>query len=155
MRPSGLFGPLMEITRLQAELNRLFSGILENQRAALATAASWDPNADVLESGSEIEVVVELPGVSSGDLAVAAQGSRIRVRGVKRSEPANGGATKFLCMERFFGEFEKIIPVPAPVNLKQARATLKDGLLVVRLPRVLAERRKFVEIEVQIVDSEP
>ena len=40
----------MEITRLQSELNRLFSGILENQRVALATAAAWDPNADVLPS---------------------------------------------------------------------------------------------------------
>jgi HSP20 family protein len=145
----------MEITRLQAELNRLFSGILENQRAALATAASWDPNADVLENGSEIEVVVELPGVSAPDVTVAAQGSRVRVRGIKRAETRGDGRRKFLCMERFFGDFEKIIPVPAPVNLKQARATLKDGLLVVRLPRVVAERRKFVEIEVRIVDSGP
>lgn len=153
MRPSGLFGPLMEITRLQSELNRLFSGILENQRAALATASSWDPNADVLESGNEIEIVVELPGVAAADLAVAAQGSRVRVRGVKRTDAHGDGATKFLCMERFFGDFEKIIPVPAPVNLKQAQATLRDGLLRVRLPRVLAERRKFVEIEVRIVDS--
>ncbi|HKB69466.1 MAG TPA: Hsp20/alpha crystallin family protein [Thermoanaerobaculia bacterium] len=155
MRRAGLFGPLMEITRLQSELNRLFSGILENQRAALATAAAWDPNADVLEDAQQIRIVVEVPGLAAGDLSVAAQGSRVRVRGIKRTEPQNGERPKFLCMERFFGEFEKVIPVPYAVNLKQASATLRDGLLTVILPRVTAERRRFVEIQIQISEGNP
>ena len=155
MRRAGLFGPLMEITRLQSELNRLFSGILENQRAALATAAAWDPNADVLEDAQQIRVVVEVPGLSAPELSVAAQGNRVRVRGFKRPEPQEGEHPKFICMERFFGEFEKIVPVPYPVNLKQASATLRDGLLTVALPRVAAERRRFVEIQIRISEGSP
>ncbi|HET7453601.1 MAG TPA: Hsp20/alpha crystallin family protein [Thermoanaerobaculia bacterium] len=155
MRRAGLFGPLMEITRLQAELNRLFTGILENQRAALATAAAWDPNADVLEDAERIRVVVEVPGLAVEDLAVAAQGNRVRVRGVKRREAPDGERPKFLCMERFFGDFEKVVPVPYPVNLKQASATLRDGLLTVVLPRVSAERRRFVEIQIGISEGSP
>ena len=143
----------MEITRLQAELNRLFTGILENQRAALATAAAWDPNADVLEDAERIRVVVEVPGLAVEDLAVAAQGNRVRVRGVKRREAPDGDRPKFLCMERFFGDFEKVVPVPYPVNLKQASATLRDGLLTVVLPRVSAERRRFVEIQILISEG--
>ena len=143
----------MEITRLQAELNRLFSGILENQRAALATAAAWDPNADVLEDPDRVRVVVEVPGLAVEDLAVAAQGNRVRVRGVKRREAPDGDRPKFLCMERFFGDFEKVVPVPYPVNLKQASATLRDGLLTVVLPRVSAERRRFVEIQILISEG--
>src|SRR5204863_1091841 len=87
MRRAGLFGPLMEITRLQAELNRLFSGILENQRAALATAAAWNPNADVLEDAQEVRIIVEVPGLAPEELSVAAQGNRVRIRGTKRAEP--------------------------------------------------------------------
>ena len=143
----------MEITRLQAELNRLFTGILENQRAALATAAAWDPNADVLEDAERIRVVVEVPGLAVEDLTVAAQGNRVRVRGVKRPEAPDGDRPKFLCMERFFGDFEKVVPVPYPVNLKQASATLRDGLLTVVLPRVSAERRRFVEIQILISEG--
>ena len=155
MRRAGLFGPLMEITRLQSELNRLFSGILENQRVALATAAAWDPNADVLEDAQQVRVVVEVPGLAAEDLSVAAQGNRVRIRGVKRAEPQERERPKFLCMERFFGEFEKVIPVPYPVNLKQASATLRDGLLTVVLPRVATERRRFVEIQIQISEGKP
>ena len=143
----------MEITRLQAELNRLFTGILENQRAALATAAAWDPNADVLEDPERIRVVVEVPGLAVEDLAVVAQGNRVRVRGVKRREAPDGDRPKFLCMERFFGDFEKVVPVPYPVNLKQASATLRDGLLIVVLPRVSTERRRFVEIQIGILEG--
>ena len=155
MRRAGLFGPLMEITRLQAELNRLFSGILENQRAALATASAWNPNADVLEDAQEVRIVVEVPGLAPEELSVAAQGNRVRIRGAKRAEPQPAGRPKFLCMERFFGEFEKIIPLPYAVNFKQASAALNDGLLVVRLPRVAAERRRFVEIQIHIAEGSP
>ena len=155
MRRAGLFGPLMEITRLQAELNRLFSGILENQRAALATATSWDPNADVLECADEVRIIVEVPGLSPDDIHVAAQGNRVRVRGRKKTDSQLDPAPKFLCMERFFGEFEKVIPLPYPVNMKQATATLGDGLLVVRFPRVTAERRRFQEIQIRIEEGTP
>jgi len=155
MRRAGLFGPLMEITRLQAELNRLFSGILENQRAALATASSWDPNVDVLEDAQEVRIIVEVPGLSAGDLTIAAQGNRVRIRGSKHAEPQPAARPKYLCMERFFGEFEKVVPLPYAVNFKQASATLQDGLLVVRLPRVVAERRHFVEIQIHVAEGTP
>ena len=155
MRHAGLFGPLMEITRLQAELNRLFSGILENQRAALATASAWNPNADVLEDAQEVRIVVEVPGLAPEELSVAAQGNRVRIRGTKRAEPQPAGRPKFLCMERFFGEFEKIVLLPYAVNFKQASAALRDGLLVVRLPRVAAERRRFVEIQIHVAEGSP
>jgi HSP20 family protein len=143
----------MEITRLQSELNRLFSGSLENQRAALATTSAWDPNADVLEDAHEVRIIVEVPGLSPAELSVAAQGNRVRIRGTKRAEPQLTDRPKFLCMERFFGEFEKVIPLPYAVNLKHASATLHDGLLIVRFPRVVAERRRFLEIQIQIAEG--
>ena len=143
----------MEITRLQAELNRLFAGILENQRASLATAAAWDPNVDVLEGPEEVQIIVEVPGLESGDLAAAIHGNQLRIRGVKRVEPRSGGKTKFLCMERFFGEFEKIVPLPAALNINLASAALADGLLLIRIPRVLSDRRRVIDIQIQILEG--
>jgi HSP20 family protein len=153
LKQAGLFGPLMEITRLQAELNRLFAGILENQRASLATAAAWDPNVDVLESPEEIHIVVEVPGLAASDLSAAAHGNQLRIRGVKRAERRPGNRTKFLCMERFFGEFEKVVALPSAVNVKQAKTTLSDGLLVIRIPRVLSDRRRIIDIQIEIVEG--
>ena len=153
MKRTGLFGPLMEITRLQAELNRLFAGILESQRASLATAAAWDPNVDVLESSGEIRIVVEVPGLAADDLSAAAHGNQLRVRGIKRAGHRPGDRTKFLCMERFFGDFEKVVPLPNAVNVKQAKAVLSDGLLVIRIPRVTSDRRRVIDIQIEILEG--
>ncbi len=155
MKRAGLFGPLMEITRLQTELNRLFAGILENQRASLATATAWDPNVDVLESADEVQIVVEVPGLAASDLNAAAKGSQLRIRGVKRADRRPGNRTKFLCMERFFGEFEKVVPLPSAVNVKQAKATLADGLLLIRIPRVVADRRRILDVQIEILEGNP
>lgn len=145
----------MEITRLQTELNRLFAGILENPRASLATATAWDPNVNVLESAEEIQIVVEVPGLAAGDLTAAAKGTQLRIRGVKRADRRPGNRTKFLCMERFFGEFEKVVPLPSAVNVKQAKATLADGLLLIRIPRVLSDRRKILDLKIEISEGNP
>lgn len=144
---------MMEITRLQTELNRLFAGILENQRAALATATAWDPNVDVLESAQEVQIVVEVPGLAARDITAAAKGNQLRIRGVKRADRRPGSRTKFLCMERFFGEFEKIVALPSAVNVKSAKATLADGLLLIRIPRVLSDRRKVLDIQIEIAEG--
>jgi HSP20 family protein len=143
----------MEITRLQAELNRLFAGILENQRASLATAAAWNPNVDVLESPDEIRIVVEVPGLAAEDLSADARGNQLRIRGLKRADHRSGDRAKFLCMERFFGDFEKVVTLPNAVNVKQARAVLSDGLLMIRIPRVTSDRRRVIDIQIEILEG--
>ena len=153
-RLTRFYGPLVELSRLQGELNRLFSLFVESNKS-VTSGSSWDPNVDVLEVAKEVRIVVEVPGLCPADLAVAAQGSRVRIRGSKRAEPPPGARPKYLCMERFFGEFEKVVPLPYAVNFKQASAMLHDGLLVVRLPRVLAERRHFVEIQIHVAEGNP
>jgi HSP20 family protein len=148
-----LFGPMVEISRLQAELNRLFAGVLEDHRAALAAANRWDPSADILESAQEIQVLIELPGVAAEDLAVAVRRGAVEIKGTKRTENRPTDKTKFLCMERYFGEFEKTISLPAPANLRQATATLRDGVLMIRFPRVVDKREKSYEIRVRIEEG--
>jgi HSP20 family protein len=143
-----LFGPMVEITRLQSELNRLFASILEGSRATLAAAATWDPSADILENASEILVVMEVPGVAPEDLFVGVRRGVVVVRGTKRPAERPADSTKFLCMERYFGEFEKTIALPAPVNLREAVATLRAGVLTIRFPRVVDQRDKLTAIRV-------
>ncbi len=142
-----LFGPLVEISRLQSELNRLFAGVLETHRA-MPDSPGFDPATDILVGEKEVVIVVEVPGIAAGDLSVGIQAGSLRVRGVKRHDGRPRRPATFLCMERFFGEFEKLLPLPAPVNGRDAHASLHDGLLIIRLPRVPDQRRKFMEIPV-------
>lgn len=137
---------MVEITRLHAELNRLFSSVIENQHSS---AATWDPSTDVLQSETQITVILEVPGMEAGDLSLGFQSGNLHVRGHKRHDGRPRRPARFLCMERFFGEFVKIIPLPAAINAREAKATLEDGVLTICLPRVPDQRRRLVEIPVE------
>lgn len=150
-----LFGPMVEISKLQAEMNRLFASILESHKTSLAAAATWDPSADILENAEEILVIVEVPGVAPQDLVVGVRRGVVTVRGSKKPAEGPSDSRKFLCMERFFGDFEKTIALPAPVNLRAAEATLKSGILTIRFPRVVDQRDKFYTIRIGLEEGTP
>src|SRR5207253_4701316 len=74
MRRSGKFyGPMVELSRLQSELNRLFATFVETNQAG-ATATSWDPNVDVMDDGQKLRVLIEVPGVDPEDVRVMVRG---------------------------------------------------------------------------------
>ena len=74
-RTARFYGPIVELSRLQGELNRLFAAFVEtNNRAGTPAGTSWDPNVDVLDDGETIQILVELPGVEAGDVRVTIRG---------------------------------------------------------------------------------
>jgi HSP20 family protein len=148
-RTAKFYGPIVELSRLQSELNRLFAAFVETNNRGGAAATSWDPNVDVLDDGEAIRILVELPGVEAADVKVSIRGRVILVRGTKKGRVRAREGMRFFCMERYFGGFVKSIPLPRPVNSHHARTKMKNGLLEVILPRVPDLREKEIEIPVQ------
>jgi HSP20 family protein len=143
------YGPIVELSRLQSELNRLFAAFVESNDRGAAPASSWDPNVDVVDDGETIRILVELPGVEAGDVRVSIRGRVVMVRGTKKGRIRAKEGMRFFCMERYFGAFMKSIPLPRPVNSHHASTRLKDGLLEILLPRVPDLREKEIEIPVK------
>lgn len=149
MRRLKFFGPMVELSRLQREVNRLFSIFVESNNPVVAPASSWDPSVDIVDDGEKIRILFELPGVEAGDLKVTIRGRVMTVRGTKRGKTRPREGIHFYCMERYFGTFLKSVPLPRPVNPRQARTKLSRGLLEVLLPRVPDLREKEVEVPVK------
>ena len=149
MRRLKFFGPAVELTRLQREVNRLFTMFVESNNPVVAPASAWDPSVDVVDDGEKIRVLFELPGVEASDVKVTVRGRVVTIRGTKRGRKRPRGGIRFFCMERYFGAFVKSVPVPRPVNSRQAKSTLAGGLLEVVLPKVPDLREKEVEIPVR------
>ena len=146
------YGPLVELSRLQSELNRLFTLFVESNKGA-SSGSSWDPNVDLLDDGERIRVLIELPGVEAEDVTVTIRGRVLTVRGAKKGRIRSREGIRFFCMERYFGAFVKTLPLPSPVNTHRATAKLKDGLLEVVFPRVSDQREKELNIRVQSQDE--
>jgi HSP20 family protein len=149
MKRLRFFGPIVELSRLQSEVNRLFNAFVESNNPVIAPTSGWDPSVDIVDDGERIRILFELPGVDAADVKVTVRGRVVTVRGNKRGKTRPRGGLRFFCMERYFGTFVKSVPLPRPVNTRQAKSKLSRGLLEVVLPRVPDMREKEVEIAVR------
>jgi len=141
------FGPLLEVARIQSEINRLFNNLLDLGVPGQESGA-WIPNADILETPDDLVVMVELPGVEASDLTLSAHGGNVILQGEKR-KPEPEDAPRFHAAERPFGRFRRVINLGVPVNTHRAEATLDNGLLRIRFPKVPNRRGQEVPIEVK------
>ena len=139
-------GPLMEMARIQSEINRLFDNLLDLEDQP-GGAGNWMPNADILETADTLVLKVELPGVAPDKLSLSVHGGNVILRGEK-ARPSAEGAVEFHAAERQFGQFKRVIQLGVPVNTRQATAELSNGLLEVRFPKVPNRRGEEVPIEV-------
>lgn len=139
-------GPLMEMARIQSEINRLFDNLLDLEDQP-GGAGSWMPNADILETEDTLVLKVELPGVAPDKLCLSVHGGNVILRGEK-ARPSAEGAVEFHTAERQFGRFKRVIQLGVPVNTRLATAELSNGLLEVRFPKVPNRRGEEVPIEI-------
>jgi HSP20 family protein len=140
-------GPLMEMARIQSEINRLFDNLLDLEGGGPGGAGNWIPNADILETEHTLVLKVELPGVAPDKLRLSVNAGNVILRGEK-AKPSVGGSVEFHAAERQFGSFKRVIQLGVPVNTRQASAELSNGLLEVRFPKVPNRRGEEVPIEV-------
>ena len=150
-RLTKFYGPLVELSRLQSELNRLFSLFVESNKS-VTSGSSWDPNVDILDDGENVRVLMELPGIEAEDVTLTIRGRVLTARGSKRGRIRTREGIRFFCMERYFGAFVKSVPLPRPVNTHRAVAKLKNGVLEIVFPRVPDQREK--ELAINVVRSE-
>jgi len=150
-RLTRFYGPLVELSRLQSELNRLFSLFVESNKS-VTSGSSWDPNVDILDDGENVRVLIELPGIEAEDVTLTIRGRVLTARGSKRGRIRTREGIRFFCMERYFGTFVKTVPLPRPVNTHRAVAKLKNGVLEIVFPRVPDQREK--ELAINVVRSE-
>jgi len=139
-------GPLMEVARIQSEINRLFDNLLD-LGGEESPGGAWIPNADIIETDDDLLLKVELPGVEPGKLSISVHGGNVIIRGDK-ARPGVAGPAEFHIAERIFGGFRRVIHLGVPVNTRLAKALLKNGLLRIRFPKVPNRRGEEVPIEV-------
>lgn len=109
----------------------------------------WNPRCDVIERDGALIVHAELPGVDREDIEVTVSGDELIVRGEKREEKKEEKKGRTYS-ERFFGSFERRLSIPEGVDTSTIEATLKDGVLEVRVPLPQAQKAepaKKVEIK--------
>lgn len=108
-----------------------------------AASQGFVPSVDVIDEDEEVRVEMEVPGMGIDDLSVTVGQDSLIIRGEKKQETTGGkGAQR---RERTYGAFRREIPLPSDVDREKVRASFKNGVLFVRLPKS-HEAVKKVEI---------
>jgi HSP20 family protein len=106
----------------------------------------WAPSVDVIEREKEIVVKAEVPGVQKEDVHVSLSGNLMTIKGETRREEKEEKGDYYHC-EISRGAFSRMVTLPADVDEKNAKAELRDGMLVVTVPKL--EQPKKTDIEIQ------
>lgn len=113
--------------------------------------AEWIPNADVIEHADGLMIRLEVAGVDHSSIHVIVTRMALVISG-RRANPNAGGTAagiRFRQMEIEYGPFERVLPLPFPVDQQRARARHKDGLLEIELPRTHAAAKNKTVIHIQ------
>ena len=125
---------------LAEDARQLLLEIDRDVPGAAAITADCRPALDVLETGSSIEVLVDVPGVPAESLRVAVRRSTLLVVGAKLNATVDPQA-RFHLAERSYGRFARAVLLTGAFDAWRAKAAVRAGQLRIVLPRLDDRRR--------------
>lgn len=129
--------PFREIERLRRQMDSLFS-FEDFER----------PRIDVIETENEVKVKAEIPGISKDDLDIVVYDEEVRISGeFKKSDEYKDENLRRV--ERYYGSFSRVVPLPAEVKAEEARAEYKDGILTLTIPKSDRQTSRGKRIKLQ------
>jgi len=133
---------------LRREMNRLFSdfdrGGAPARFAFDRTARSW-PLMELADQGDALLLRVEVPGFAEGDLDVSLDKSTLTLRGERETSVPEGYSVHR--QERGSLRFARTVVLPCLIQGDETTATLKDGVLELRLPKAAEERPRQIQVK--------
>lgn len=104
------------------------------------------PAVDVIDRPDHVLVRAEIPGVKKEDLDISVSDNMVTIRGTTKHEEEKK-EEQYYRREMSRGEYSRSISLPADVDSAEARATFKDGILELTLPKTAPSRRRSIKVE--------
>jgi HSP20 family protein len=105
------------------------------------------PAVDVIDRPDHILVRAEIPGVKKEDLDVSVSDDMVTIRATSKYEEEKKEEGEYYRREMRQGEYSRSIGLPANVDSAEARASFKDGILELTLPKTAPSKRRSVKVE--------
>jgi HSP20 family protein len=147
--------PFSEITRWEREMNRAFDDFLGRRTWPFLGERWWParfglsaPAVDLYEEKDEIVAKAEVPGIAKDDIQVNVTDHLLTIKGEKKEEEETK-EKNYYRSERSYGAFSRSIELPVDVQGDKAKASFKNGVLEVRLPKSEEAKKKSNQIKVE------
>lgn len=138
--------PFRDLMAMQDRMTRLidetFSRIWKEDMAQ----GVWSPPVDILERGDEVVVKVDLPGVTQNEIDIRVEEGTLTIQG-ERKFVRESSEENYVQIERPYGTFRRTFSIPRTIDQESIRASYKDGVLRIILPRRQEIQPKQIVVE--------
>jgi HSP20 family protein len=140
--------PLRHVMSFRDEMDKMLSDLYGRMSpSGEYYEGEWFPAMDIKENKDDVVACLELPGIDKDQIKVSVQNDMLIISGEKKQESVEDGENLHR-VERTYGYFKRTVGLPAEVDAAKVKATYKDGILKVTLPK--REEKKPKEITVQV-----
>lgn len=130
---------------LRTRMDKIFNGFhRSNFYDPAFTLTSNSPRTNLLENGDNFEIQAEVPGISKDNLNIKIQGNYLEIIGKRSVDTPDG--YKIHRNERGSSTFSRSFALPDQVDSEKIKATLKDGILYLALPKSKTVKPKQITI---------
>ncbi|MBM4297497.1 MAG: Hsp20/alpha crystallin family protein [Deltaproteobacteria bacterium] len=140
--------PFEGLNRLHGRINDLFDESFGRARSLpSATAGVWLPAVDILESKDAYLIRAELPGMKKEDFNLEVNDGTLTLSGERKAEALSSGV-EYHRAERVNGKFSRSFYLPQTVKQDGIKATYRDGILEIHVPKVEEAKPRQISISV-------
>jgi HSP20 family protein len=101
----------------------------------LGSYGEFTPTCDLFEEGNEVVVKSDLPGLKREDVNLRLVDNNLVITGERKTEE-KVERKDFMMLERTHGSFSRTVALPDGIDSEHVKATFKDGVLEVRIPKL-------------------
>lgn len=138
--------PWRELDALRREMDHWWDRFA-GERPAEWLKGEWVPSVDVSETKDQVVVKAEAPGIDPKEMDISLSGGVLTIKGEKKKEREEKDENYHL-VERSYGSFSRSMRLPAEVQEDKVKASYKDGVLTITLPKTERAKERAIKIEV-------
>ncbi len=139
--------PFKGVLDLKKEMDRIFENFFGERLPVFKDEFEFTPFIDLSETDNEVIVKATVPGVDKKDINITVAENSITIKGEIKKEKEEK-KKNYYRQEISYGAFSRTIPLPVEVKTEEAKASLKDGILEIVIPK--SEKAKVKEIKVNV-----
>jgi HSP20 family protein len=128
---------------LRRQLDRVFEDV--GGRAGQPAAAVAGPRASLQDTGAELKLEAEIPGLTDKDVQLTLTQDALTMTGERKTDAPEGYSVHR--RERPAYRFSRSFALPCKVDAERATATVKNGVLTVNLPKAAEARPRQISIK--------
>jgi len=137
-----------EIDRFKGEFDKLFDDFFTRGFFGRSLEEmDWVPAVDMSETEKEIVINAEVPGMDAKDIDISLNGRILTIKGERKQEKEEK-EKNYHRVERKYGAFSRSFELPTDVDADKVKASYKNGVLNLNLPKTKEQSVKKIEVKV-------